>query len=180
MNTLKKTTLVIALLIPTNGIFAGVSDWYNSGKKHAKDGVTSIWNYISSNAKGAYQYSKNTTIKATKATCNKIKNNPIKTAAGCATTGMVLYLLGKNKNKISNFGKNQLANTYNKYSSLKDKLNNLNKDEKAKIKKTAKITAAGTATVATGIAAYYLYKTFFATPVLPGDTSSIPASEEQN
>ena len=149
MNTLKKTTLVISLLIPANGLFA--FDIYKFGSQ-VKNSANNTWTYISSNTKKAWD--KFAPANALNQAKDIIKNHPVITTSAVVATSTAAFLATKYKDQIKKFAKDQKANAYNKYAELKNKYDNLDNAKKSNLKKIALVTSA---TAATGLAGFVAY-----------------------
>lgn len=159
MNTLKKTALVISLLIPANGLFA--FDIYKFGSQ-VKNSANNTWTYISSNTKKGWD--KFAPANALNQAKDTIKNHPIITTSAVVATSTAAFLATKYKDQIKKFAKDQKANAYNKYADLKEKYaelknkyDNLDNAKKSNLKK---ITLATSAPIATGLAAFIGYKAY--------------------
>ena len=136
MNTLKKTTLVISLLIPANGLFA--FDIYKFGSQ-VKNSANNTWTYISSNTKKAWD--KFAPANALNQAKDIIKNHPVITTSAVVATSTAAFLAIKYKDQIKKFAKDQKANAYNKYAELKNKYDNLDNAKKSTLKKMTGATA---------------------------------------
>jgi len=155
MNTLKKTALVISLLIPANGLFA--FDIYRLGKQ-VKNSAKNTWTYVSRNTKKSWDKFAPATANALNQAKDTIKNHPIITTSAVVATSTAAFLATKYKDQIKKFAKNQKANAYNKYAELKNKYDNLDNAKKSNLKKIALVTSATGATGLAGFVAYNLFK----------------------